>query len=145
MEINFLVMDKSWKIIVEKEWSPCWSQDCRFQHRSELCVILWETTTALANWLCVLKEQSYEVWFTCYVSRNEGTSLFPRALESAEMLSPSRKKQRPWKHLNQLLKILESLECVIFMMCPSYIRVHRRGLFVIVDCRRGWRGFHVSV
>jgi len=23
MEINFLVMEKSWKIIVEKEWSPC--------------------------------------------------------------------------------------------------------------------------
>jgi len=23
MEIHFLVMDKSWKIIVEKEWSPC--------------------------------------------------------------------------------------------------------------------------
>jgi len=23
MEIHFLVMEKSWKIIVEKEWSPC--------------------------------------------------------------------------------------------------------------------------
>jgi len=23
MEIHFLVMDKSWEIIVEKEWSPC--------------------------------------------------------------------------------------------------------------------------
>jgi len=24
MEIHFLVMEKSWKIIVEREWSPCW-------------------------------------------------------------------------------------------------------------------------
>jgi len=23
MEIHFLVMEKSWQIIVEKEWSPC--------------------------------------------------------------------------------------------------------------------------
>jgi len=23
MEIHFLVVEKSWKIIVEKEWSPC--------------------------------------------------------------------------------------------------------------------------
>jgi len=23
MEIHFLVMEKSWNIIVEKEWSPC--------------------------------------------------------------------------------------------------------------------------
>jgi len=23
MEIHFLVMEKSWKIIVEKEWTPC--------------------------------------------------------------------------------------------------------------------------
>jgi len=23
MGIHFLVMEKSWKIIVEKEWSPC--------------------------------------------------------------------------------------------------------------------------
>jgi len=23
MEIHFLVIEKSWKIIVEKEWSPC--------------------------------------------------------------------------------------------------------------------------
>jgi len=23
MKIHFLVMEKSWKVIVEKEWSPC--------------------------------------------------------------------------------------------------------------------------
>ena len=30
MEIHFLVVDKSWKIIVEKEWSPIFVEFCYF-------------------------------------------------------------------------------------------------------------------
>ena len=56
MEIHFLVMEKSWKIIVEKEWSPCLknSRDCQFQrsvfyvqvHRALMIVCLILTAVA---------------------------------------------------------------------------------------------------
>jgi len=54
MEIRFLVIEKSWKIIVEKEWSPCKTRRHQYLHETTQ-----KQTATKANPVAVLNPDDF--------------------------------------------------------------------------------------